>query len=186
MLHGPVSQNRFYIYSAFGRTGSTRLCHLLSPTPHTLIAPFHVDTELHTVIHSHVLDYTIPPMYIPILSTRKDKRDIVLSNLIARKTEDWVPGINKPNEIKPFSVDVDYYIALSKQILLKEEHFLNKNTNAITIYLEDSVEDIQQKLQVPIVDTSADKASISNYPPEQTIENYNELHDAYSDAFPDA
>lgn len=174
MSHGPVSQNKYYVYSAFGRTGSTRLCNLLSPTPHCLWAPFHRDNlSTETVIHSHCL-LPIPEGFRPILSTRKDKRDIVLSNLIARKTDDWVPGWKNPQSIKPFTVDKETYIALSKQLILKEQQFTKKHSPTI-IYLEDSVETICEKLELKIPDKYDDTKTKSRYKPSEFIENYEEL-----------
>ena len=177
MLHGPVSANKYYIYSAIGRTGSTRLCNLIHPGPHCLWAPF-VKDELttQTVIHSHTLVFPVPEGFQPILSTRKDKRDIVLSNFIARKTGDWIPG-KAPPTIKPFSVDINDYIALTKQVILKEEQFIKKN-NPIIIYLEDSVDLIENKLNTALL-RAADRTTVSKHPPDAYIANYTECLNAY-------
>lgn len=145
-----------------------------------MIGPFSRDKlTTETVIHSHVLE-EIPQDFTPVLSTRKDKRDIILSNLIARKTEDWVPG-ESPNIIKPFSVDIDYYLALSKQLILKEQQYIERN-NPIIVYLEDSVDSIEEKLNISAI-RAADRTTVSKHPPAAYIINYTECLNAYAEQF---
>ena len=152
-----------------------RLSHFLSSKP-SHSGPFGgIDSdqsdEAHQVLHTHVLSDETPGA-IYILSTRESKKDIILSNLIARKTMEWTPGDG--NTLTPFSVDEKQYNALKGQLLLKEEAYIKKHS-PIVIYLEDSVEDIEEKLQTQVIYPENDTAFISKYPPKDYIINYSSL-----------
>lgn len=182
----------YYIYSPVGRTASKRLRDLLvDNTSYPFLAhigAFHTEGKIpknpRGIIHSHVLHAPIPQGFLPILSTRKDKSQIVMSNYIAQKAQEYAPALKKP-PLDPFSIPVNEFMGMMYQIKLKEKKFIEKH-NPVIIYLEDSVSDIERKLDVTLIDKTADTATISNYSTIQTIENYSELLYAYLDAFPDA
>lgn len=175
----------YYIYSPIGRTGSKRLRDLLRDnTPYNVLAHighFHINGTVPNnpegIIHSHVLDTPIPQGFLPILSTRKDKSQIVMSNYIAQKTQEYAPAIEKI-PLEPFSIPVNEFIGITQQILLKERKFIEKH-NPITIYMEDSVEAIEKALSIEMPSRAADTATISNYSTDAYIINHSELQEAF-------
>ena len=181
----------YYIYSPVGRTGSSRLRDLLKDnTSYPFLAhigAWHIYGSVPEnptgIIHSHVLHTPIPQGFLPILSTRKDKSQIVMSNYIGQKTQEYAPALKKA-PLEPFSIPVNEFMGMIYQIKLKEKKFIEKHEkhNPVIIYLEDSVSDIERKLDVTLIDKTADTATISNYPTIQYIENYSELLYAYLDA----
>jgi hypothetical protein len=105
-----------------------------------------------------------------------------MSNYIGQKTQEYAPALEKA-PLEPFSIPVNEFMGMIYQIKLKEKAFIEKH-NPVIIYLEDSVSDIERKLDVTLVDKTADTATISNYPTIQYIENYSELLFAYLEAWP--
>lgn len=191
----------YYIYCPMGRAGSTRLTEMLTQDPMSIDVWEAVpDNITSAVIHSHNLHYQIPSNFTPILCTRKNKADIVLSNTIALKTKEWVPGWTPDNgnfgqtmtkteipkdwiphggkPLEPFVMNTRDYINRSKQLLLKEQLYIKKH-NPIIIYLEDTVEDIEKKLQHKLPYPEYDKRTISKYPPKEYIINYKECLQAF-------
>lgn len=175
----------YYIYSPIGRTGSKRLRDLLSDnTDYPFLAHighFHIHGTVpenpRGIIHSHVLDHPIPQGFLPILSTRKDKSQIVMSNYIAQKTQEYAPAIEKI-PLEPFSIPVNEFIGITQQILLKERKFIEKH-DPVIIYMEDSVEAIEKALSIKMPIRAADTATISNYSTDAYIINYSELREAF-------
>ena len=178
----------YYIYSPIGRTGSKRLRDLLRDnTPYNVLAHighFHIDgtvpnnpDSIEGIIHSHVLDTPIPQGFLPILSTRKDKSQIVMSNYIAQKTREYAPAIEKI-PLEPFSIPVNEFIGITQQILLKERKFIEKH-DPVIIYMEDSVEAIEKALNIEMPSRAADTATISNYSTDAYIINHSELQEAF-------
>ena len=176
----------YYIYSPIGRTGSKRLRDLLRDnTPYKFLAHvgnFHflgkIPNNPEGIIHSHVLDYPIPQGFLPILSTRKDKSKIVMSNYIAQKTQEYAPAIEKI-PLEPFRIPVNEFIGITQQIMLKERKFIEKH-RPIVIYMEDSVEAIEKALSIEMPSRAADTATISNYSTDAYIINYSELQQAFA------
>lgn len=166
----------FHIYSAIGRTGSWRLCKLLS-TSYKNYPPFANSftdpAEEHFCHHVHSLDILPVPEAIPILSTRKNRKDAALSNIIAWKVKEWIPQTQEKN-LNPFSVDVNEYNNLIESMIEGERQFIEMYSPVI-IYLEDSVEDIERKLSIQVPYPHKDKEYISKYPPKEYIINYSEL-----------
>jgi len=107
-----------------------------------------------------------------------------MSNYIGQKTQEYAPALKKA-PLEPFSIPVNEFMGMMYQIKLKEKKFIEKH-NPVIIYLEDSVSDIERKLDVTLIDKTADTATISNYPTIQYIENYSELLYVYLEVFPDA
>lgn len=175
----------YYIYSPIGRTGSKRLRDLLRDnTPYNVLAHighFHINGTVPNnpegIIHSHVLDTPIPQGFLPILSTRKDKSQIVMSNYIAQKTQEYAPAIEKI-PLEPFSIPVNEFIGITQQILLKERKFIEKH-DPVIIYMEDSVEAIEKALSIEMPSRAADTATISNYSTDAYIINHSELQEAF-------
>jgi len=176
----------FHIYSPYGRVGSNRVAHLLTNSIY-YSGPFSKEdltdpTEKHHVTHSHILyDKTDNAQYI--LCTRKNKQHIILSNMIAQARGAWQPW--EENTLTPITVDIPQYVALTQQLTIKEQRYIDEH-NPIIIYLEDTVQDIESKLGIAVEYPERDTAFISKYPPEQYIANYSELIEAYQIAFPDA
>ena len=165
----------FHIYSAIGRTGSWRLCKLLS-TSYQNYYPFANSftdpADEHFCHHVHSLDILPVPEAIPILSTRKSRKDAALSNIIAWKTREFIPGTQ--TILKPFIADVNEYNNLIESMIEGERQFIEMYSPVI-IYLEDTVEDIEKKLELKVPYPHIDKAYISKFPPNAYIENYSEL-----------
>ena len=165
----------FHIYSAIGRTGSWRLCKLLS-TSYQNYPPFANSftdpADEHFCHHVHSLDILPVPEAIPILSTRKNRKDAALSNIIAWKTKEFIPGTQ--TTLNPFIADVNEYNNLIESMIEGERQFIEMYSPVI-IYLEDTVEDIEKKLELKVPYPHIDKAYISKFPPNAYIENYNEL-----------
>ena len=167
----------FHIYSAIGRTGSWRLCKLLS-TSYQNYPPFANSftdpADEHFCHHVHSLDILPVPEAIPILSTRKNRKDAALSNIIAWKTKEFIPGTQ--TTLKPFIADVNEYNNLIESMIEGERQFIEMYSPVI-IYLEDTVEDIEKKLELKVPYPHIDKAYISKYPPNAYIINYTALPD---------
>jgi len=103
--------------------------------------------------------------------TRRNKTNIILSHLIAQKNADW-QGYQYP--VQPFRIDPSYYVQASKDLLEKEEFFI-KQYNPIIIALEDSIDDIEKKLNIILPYKENDTAFISKNKASEVIENYSEI-----------
>ena len=166
----------FHIYSAIGRTGSWRLCKLLS-TSYQNYPPFANSftdpADEHFCHHVHSLDIVPVPEAIPLLSTRASRKDAALSNIIAWKVKEWVPQTQEKT-LKPFIADENEYNNLIKDMRESEQIFIERY-NPIVVYLEDTIQDIERKLQLKVPYPNNDTAYISKYPPNAYIKNYTAL-----------
>lgn len=142
-----------------------------------LLYPFKIPDQ--GVLHSHYFEYSVPSNYIPILSTRKDKTKICFSLDLALRTDDWGGPKSVSSEIilQPFNIDIDNFVDRYKQVLEKEFMFVERY-NPIIVYLEDSVEDIEIKLQHNLPYREKDTTFKSKYDPKDYILNYKEALDA--------
>lgn len=167
---------KYYVYSPHGRTGSWRLCKMISSSfrhyGRTSNNWYDPDDE-HFCLHVHDLSIPIPDQAIPILSTRRDKTNIILSHLIAQKNDEW-QGHRYQKPVQPFRIDPAYYIQASKDLLEKEEFFI-KQYNPIIIALEDSIDDIEKKLNIILPYKENDTAFVSKNKASEVIENYSEI-----------
>ena len=84
--------------------------------------------------------------------------------------KEWIPQTQEKN-LKPFIADVNEYNNLIKEMKEKEQIFIERYS-PVVIYLEDSVEDIERKLQLKVPYPNNDTAYISKYPPNAYIKNY--------------
>ena len=62
-----------------------------------------------------------------------------------------------------------------EDLLKKEKDFLNKHNNAIEIYVEDSIEDIESKLNIVLAYKHNDTKYISKNKAADVIQNYSEI-----------
>ena len=164
----------YYVYSPYGRTGSWRLCKMISSsfraygrTSNNWYDP----ADEHFCLHVHDLRIAIPDQSIPILSTRRDKTNIILSQMIAQTNDEW-SAYQKP--VQPFRVDPSFYIKASKDLLEKEKIFKAQH-NPIIIALEDSIEEIEKKLNIILPYKENDTAFVSRNKVSEVIENYSEI-----------
>ena len=144
------------------------------------------------VVHSHT-PYIMPSEgndWHFILSARKKKIDSVLSFLLSMHLVQTLglhtDDVYQISEITPFKIDIsrveDYlerYIAYENDFL-KKVNDMNKKINII--YLEDSFEIIQSKLNLQFKMTSMhfDTSTISKVKPCDFITNYTELVEFYN------
>ena len=160
----------YTVYSASGRTGSWRLCQMISSSYKNFNATvtWNNPEDEHFCYHTHDSEFAVKGQ--AILSTRKDKTNIVLSYLIAKQC-----GFIHQSKCPPFKVDIPTYIAHTEDLLKKEKDFLNKHNNAIEIYVEDSIEDIESKLNIVLAYKHNDTKYISINKAADVIENYSEI-----------
>jgi len=173
----------FHVFSAIGRTGSWRVCKLLSNSyrEHTMKFQnsFTDPADEHFCHHVHTLSTELLPDAIPILSTRAVRKDAALSSIIAEKTNQWRPENQKAN-LSPFTVDEGYYNYKVFKMIQQEKEFI-KRFNPIVIYLEDTVETVEAKIsnaleiEFKCPYPESDKIFISKYPPKDYIINYSKL-----------
>jgi hypothetical protein len=164
----------YYVYSPHGRTGSWRLCKMISNSFQNYgryANSWHDPADEHYCHHVHNLTIPIPDQAIPILTTRRDKTNIILSVMIAQKNDQWH---SYQTPVEPFTVEPAQYIKMSKDLLEKEQFFINQH-NPIIIALEDSIEDIEKKLNIILPYKENDTAYISKNKAFEVIENYSEI-----------
>jgi len=192
---------KYYVYSPNGRTGSKRVLFFLRgfriPHEYTIIS----EKEIHSngayitttnedikrrlntsadgaVIHSHSLvlpdnldDWTI------ILTQRKSKAEQIMSASIAHRLPGGFDKVDPSIKCEPFSLDKK---TVSHRLLsIKEAHkkFYNTVDSYVTINMEDSVEEIKEKIPLKYPD-EIDKADInskSNHNYRDIITNYKEV-----------
>lgn len=171
---------KFWIFSV-GRTGSVRLARMLSNGNHQHYGRISIGwgeptSNENFVYHVHDTKRIPPDDAVKILSTRKNKKGIVCSRLVGNVTRAWIPQLQEGVSISPFHVDEDEYKELYLKTLEIEQAYIDKH-NPIQIYLEDSIEDIERKLQMKVPYPHIDTEYISKFPPKEYIINYNELPD---------
>ena len=168
---------KFWIFTV-GRTGSVRLVKMITESNHQHFGTIKIQMtnkqDEHYVYHVHDPALEPPEDTVKILSTRKSIKDIVLSHLIGHKTGAWQPITQKGVKLSPFHVSEKEYLKLYMDYLRIEQNYVDKY-NPIVVYLEDSVEDIERKLQIELQYKKNDTAYISKFPPREYITNYSEL-----------
>lgn len=91
--------------------------------------------------------------------------------MIAQINDEW-SAYQKP--VQPFRVDPSFYIKASKDLLEKEKIFKAQH-NPIIIALEDSIEEIEKKLNIILPYKENDAAFVSRNKVSEVIENYSEI-----------
>jgi len=168
---------KFWIYTV-GRTGSVRLVKMITESNHQHFGTIKIQMsnkqDEHYVYHVH--DTSIPPPddAVKILSTRKSMKDIILSHHIGHKTGAWQPILQKGIKLSPFHVSEEEYMKDYLNYLRLEQEYVDKYS-PIIVYLEDSIEDIENKLGIQLPYPNNDTAYISKFPPKEYIINYSEL-----------
>lgn len=139
-------------------------------------------------MHSHTCMWAKDNDWTHILSTRKDKIELPMSFEIAIASGDWTADPDLKINTKPFKIPVDRYLFLLKRCERRERAFLKgvkKDTgkDAITIYLEDTPKEIEEKLGINIPEKIINEREqrISSLRPKEYILNYDELKEVYND-----
>ena len=179
-----------------GRTGSRRVCSLLTDKVFPC-TPWHIfqgklqyineinikeyetnipeilsELEDNTVVHSHTF---ILPLDMSnwtfILSKRNDVTQQIISSCVA-STAGYNPEDNLESKIT-----IDKKTVLTYKRLLEEawKEFDSEVDEYITIHLEDTVEEIADKLRVPLY-KDRDKEYISNNDYSKLVVNYNDIY----------
>lgn len=196
---------KYYVFSCTGRTASKRLCGLLNNTVHaksttSLSCPYsitndnllvktsdlnleHPSVELFenlpdgAVIHSHG---TMLPEdtdnWTFILTTRKSMAEQIMSSFISAKLNNWNP-IDPSIGLDSFELEEKNVLGMKNFIEEGNKNFMEKTKNFITIYLEDSIEEIEQKLGVSFTleGLDNDKKWLSNHHYKDIIKNYEKV-----------
>ena len=188
---------KYYVYSPWiGRTGSRRICSLLTDkvlpcTPwhiaqgklqyidginvkeyETNIPQMLSELEDNTVVHSHSL---ILPLdtdnWTFILSKRNDRAQHLMSYGVA-----VIAGYNPEDKLEsPIALDKEMILDMDRLMEKSYEEFDSEVDEYITIYLEDTVEEIADKLGVPLYE-NRDKDYVSNNDYSKIITNYNQIY----------
>lgn len=196
---------KYYVFSCTGRTASKRLCGLLNNTVHnksttSISCPYTIsndnlliktsDINLEnptrelfenlpdgTIIHSHGTllpentdDWTF------ILTTRKSIAEQIMSSAISSTINNWNP-IDPSISVDSFELEEKNVLSMKNFIEEGNKNFIEKTKNFITIYLEDSIEEIEQKLGVSFPFDSLDnnKKWLSNHNYKDIIKNYKKV-----------
>lgn len=185
---------KYYVYSPIGRTGSRRICSLL--TNQTLpCAPWSAlkeglvrypdervyrnniprilgNLEDNTVVHAHGL-------FLPsdmdnwtfILSKRKD----VVRQTVSAHIGSMIGYNPEDNLESPITIEKQDVLRFARELEENYKKFESMVDEYITIYLEDSVEEISEKLGVKL-HRRRDKDYISNNDYSKLVTNYEETY----------
>jgi hypothetical protein len=139
-------------------------------------------------IHSHTCMWTEDCDWTNILSSRRDKTELPMSLAIAVKSGDWSGDPNYKGEITPFILSECYYLSILKYCEGRERAFIkgvkrDTGKEAIIIYLEDTPEEIEEKLgiKIPKHIVSDRNSNKSKFRAKDYIINYDELKVIYND-----
>ena len=186
---------KYYVFSPkIGRTGSRRICSLL--TNQTLpCTDWHIgekglikhpgptvfgkdnlprklrDLEDNTVLHAHLLFLPLDmENWTFILSKRNDLAQQTISACVAT-----IAGHNPADNLEsPITLEKQEVLGFARRLEQQYEEFKSKVDEYITIYLEDSVEEISEKLGGIKLHRRRDKDYISNNDYSKLITNYEE------------